>query len=143
MVLLPAFIGTLVLVLAAEPPASDLDRLQGTWTLSSMEREGEAAPADELQGSTVVYEGNRMSLRDGDRVRRRGIITLAPERTPKAINTWDQDGPYEDQTVPGIYELEGDTLRICFARPGQDRPKQFTTKSGTGVLFCVYKKRRP
>ena len=142
MILLPALLGTLVFAVA-DPPVSDLDRLQGTWTLISMEREGEPVPAEDLKGSTVVYEGNRMSLRDGERIRRRGIVTLASERKPSAVNTWDQDGPYEDQTVPGIYELQGDTLRLCFARPGRERPKAFTTKSGTGVLLCVYKKRKP
>jgi uncharacterized protein (TIGR03067 family) len=76
----------------------------------------------------------------GERVRRQGIVTLDPSRKPKAMNTWDQDGPFEDQTVPGIYELDGETLKICFARPGEDRPKNFTTKEGTGFLFCVYKK---
>ena len=75
-------------------------------------------------------------------MRRRGIITLDPDRKPRAVNTWDQDGPFEDQTVPGIYELQGETLKLCFARPGQERPKEFTTKSGTGFLVCTYKKQK-
>src|SRR5262249_31158486 len=104
-------------------------------------REGEDVPAEDFKGSTAVYEGNRVSLRDGDRVRRRGIVTVDPTRKPKAINTWDQDGPYEDQTVPGIYDLDGDTLRLCFSRPGSERPKEFTTKAKPGVLYCVYKRR--
>lgn len=131
---------TLLLIAAGDPPRSDLDRLQGMWVLVVQEREGEAVPVEELKGSTATYEGNRITLRDGDRVRRRGIVTLDPSRTPKAINTWDQDGPYEDQTVPGIYELDGDTLKLCFSRPGAERPKQFSTKAPPGVLYCVYKR---
>jgi uncharacterized protein (TIGR03067 family) len=131
----------LLLIIAADPPKGDLDRLQGTWVLVQMKREGEDVPAEDLKGSTAAYEGNRITLRDGDRVRRRGIVTLDPTRKPKAINTWDQDGPYEDQTVPGIYELDGDTLRLCFSRPGSERPKEFTTKTAPGVLFCVYKRK--
>jgi uncharacterized protein (TIGR03067 family) len=124
------------------PAPTDLDRLQGTWVLVSMETEGHDVPAAEFKNLTASYEQNRVVLRDGDRVRRRGLVTLDPGRKPKAINTWDQDGPYEDQTVPGIYELDGDTLKLCFARPGQERPKEFTTKSGTAFLFCVYKKHK-
>jgi hypothetical protein len=40
------------------------------------------------------------------------------------------------------HELEGDTLKLCFARPGQERPKEFTTKSGTAFLVCVYKRHK-
>ena len=131
----------LLLVTAGDPPMSDLDRLQGTWVLVAMEREGESVPAEDLKNGNAVYEQNRITLRDGERVRRRGIVTLDASRKPKAINTWDRDGPYEDQTVPGIYELDGDTLKLCFGRPGSERPKEFTTKAGPGVLFCIYKRK--
>src|SRR3954471_16806114 len=131
---------TALLIAAAD---SDLDKLQGTWQLVAMEVEGHEAPADELKDRNAVYEGDRLSLRAGETVRRRGIVTLEPGRSPKAMNTWDQDGPYADQTVPGIYELDGDTLKVCFARPGEERPKEFSTKSGSGFLFCVYKRQKP
>jgi uncharacterized protein (TIGR03067 family) len=140
MYLLPV-LPALLLIAPGAPAEGDLDRLQGTWVLVEMQREGEDVPAEDFKGSTAVYEGNRITLRDGDRVRRRGIVTLDPTRKPKAINTWDQDGPYEDQTVPGIYELDGDTLRLCFSRPGSERPKEFDTKTRPGVLYCVYRRR--
>jgi uncharacterized protein (TIGR03067 family) len=135
---------TAALFLTADDPArSDLDKLQGTWQLVAMEAEGQEVPAEHFHGWNAVYEGNRLTLRAGEMVRRRGLVTLGPSRNPKAMNTWDQDGPYEDETVPGIYELDGDTLKVCFARPGAERPKEFTTKQGTGFLFCVYKRRKP
>jgi uncharacterized protein (TIGR03067 family) len=138
---LPVLLAVLCLT-GADPPRNDLDELQGTWRLATMETEGQDVPAEDIRDWTAVYEGNKVTLRAGDRVRRRGIITLDPTRKPKAINTWDQDGAYEDQTVPGIYELTGDTLKLAFARPGQDRPKEFTSKSGTAFLFCVYKRQK-
>jgi uncharacterized protein (TIGR03067 family) len=131
-----------LLVTAEDAAKADLDRLQGTWQMVEMEAEGEAVPAEEIKTRTAVYEGNKLFLKDGDHVRRRGIITLNPAHRPRAINTWDQDGPYEDQTVPGIYELDADTLKVCFSRPGADRPTAFTTKSGTGMIYCVYKHKK-
>ncbi len=138
---------TLVLLLSAlviggeDPAQTDLEKLQGTWYLTAKESDGEQALAEDIQGETVVYEQNHVTLRSGDRVRKRGIITLDATRKPKAMNTWDRDGPYEDQTIAGIYELEGDTLKVCFARPGEERPREFTTKSGTAFLLCIYKRK--
>jgi len=120
----------------------DLARLQGTWSLVAMESEGRSLDPGEFEGWCCVYEGDRLTLKAGDEVRRRGIVTLDPTRSSKAINTWDLDGPFEDQTVPGIYELDGDDLKLCFARPGQKRPTGFTTKSGTGFLLVVYKRQK-
>jgi len=139
------YLGLLAAVLSAQASekASDLDRLQGIWVLVSMEREGETVPAEDLKDTTVVYEGNRVSLRASTSIRRRGIITLDPSRKLKAINTWDLDGPYEDQTVPGIYDLDGDTLKLAFSRPGQERPTKFSSREGGAVLYCVYKRQKP
>lgn len=134
---------TAALFVAADGQAkADLDRLQGTWVLVAMEHEGDESPADAFEGWTAEYRGNQVTLRAGDNTRRRGIVTLDPERNPKAINTWDKDGPYEDQTVPGIYQLDGDTMKLCFARPGEERPTEFTTKRGKAFLYCVYKRKK-
>jgi uncharacterized protein (TIGR03067 family) len=122
---------------------SDLDKLQGTWVLVAMESEGDDVAPEHFKDWSAEYTGNKLTLRSGETVRREGIVTLAPSRNPKAMNTWDQDGPYEDQTVPGIYEITGDQLKVCFAKPGDDRPKKFTTKDGKGFLYCVYKRKNP
>jgi uncharacterized protein (TIGR03067 family) len=108
-----------------------------------MEREGEEVPPEAVKGSLVQYEDDRVTLYREGEIFRRGIVTLDPTKSPKKVNTWDLSGPYEDQTVPGIYEVDGDTLRLCFSRPGAERPAEFSTKKPPGFLSCVYKRKQP
>ena len=133
----------------AEDPAprqaarDDLKKLQGTWECVAMEREGDQLPPESFKGSTAVYEDDRVTLYREGEVFRRGIVTLDPSKSPKKINTWDLTGPYADDTVPGIYEVDDDTLKLCFSRPKVSRPVEFTTKKEPGFLYCVYKRKKP
>ena len=150
-----AVAAVLTLALAAEPcraeddprasAKKELARFQGAWTLSAMESEGHALGPGDVAGRTCRYEGDYLTLRSNNEVRRRGVVTIDPTRTPKAINTWDVDGPFEDKTVQGIYEFspDGDTLKLCFTSPDGERPAKFTTKEGTGRLFLVYTRKKP
>jgi hypothetical protein len=53
------------------------------------------------------------------------------------------EGQFEGKTMLGIYDLQGDTLRFCFADPGKERPTNFTTKAGDGRTLSVWKKAKP
>ncbi len=51
------------------------------------------------------------------------------------------DGPGKDQTQKGIYELEGDTQRICVAKGNEERPAEFMSKPGSGQMIQILKPR--
>jgi uncharacterized protein (TIGR03067 family) len=125
---------------AREAAREDLKKLEGQWDRVVMELEGKSWPAEMIAGWTATYEGDRLTLRVNGKAYRESIVTLDPSRSPRAMNSWDQDGPAADQTVPGIYEIDGDRVRVCFAKPGSKRPTEFTTNKGTGFLYCEYKR---
>jgi hypothetical protein len=50
------------------------------------------------------------------------------------------DGFTKGKTQLGIYELEGDTFKACFSKPGTDRPADFTSKPGDGRTFSIWKR---
>lgn len=120
----------------------DLAMLQGAWDRVSMEVRGRQASRGGA-GWTATYEDDQLTLRSNGEQYRRSLIVLDPSTSPKSINTWDRDGPAKDQTFPGIYEIDGDTMRVCIAEPGKPRPTEFTTVGGSGFLYYTYKRRQP
>ena len=47
-------------------------------------------------------------------------FTLDPKSNPKAIDLTDKNA----HRTPGIYTLEGDTLKTCFDEGSDERPKR-------------------
>jgi uncharacterized protein (TIGR03067 family) len=128
---------------ARQQARDDLDKLQGTWVRVEMEVEGKAFPLNPNVEWTASYKGDLLTLaRGGKPYQTNSIVTLDPAQRPNAMNTWNTEGDTKDQTWPGIYELDGDRLKVCFAKPGQQRPTEFTTKKGTGSLYVEYKRKK-
>ena len=122
---------------------ADLDKLQGIWDCKSWIFDGERAEHSG-QGFESIYAGNQITLKRQGREYRHGIVTINPARSPKAVNTWDLDGPFADRTNRGIYELEGDKLKVCFALdPDGDRPTEFASEPGSKRLYLIYERRKP
>jgi hypothetical protein len=40
----------------------------------------------------------------------------------------------------GIYEIDGDKVKFCFAAPGGDRPAEFSSKEGSNRILSVWKR---
>jgi uncharacterized protein (TIGR03067 family) len=116
----------------------DSDRIQGSWVLVRTERDGQALEGDALKASNVrmVFEGEQVIARMGDKSASLGTFALDPSQTPKAFDRIYPDG----SPRRGIYRLERDTLTICFADVRKQRPKEFGTKPGNGATLVVYKR---
>ena len=122
---------------------ADMDRLQGEWQCVAWTYNGRD-DHDRGKSFHTSYAGNRLTLWENDKQYRHGLVTLDPQRSPKAMNTWDLDGSGADRTNRGIYEIDGDTLRICIALDAStDRPKEFTCEPNSRRLLVVYQRRKP
>jgi uncharacterized protein (TIGR03067 family) len=133
---------SVMLVLAATGAAwadeaeKDLKKLVGTWQEVSHVQDGKALPADEIKGVTVVIDaaGKWDALKDGTSMLK-GSVKLDPSKSPRAAD-WTIDA--FDMTALGIYEVDGDTWKHCFA-VGK-RPTEFASKEGSGVTYVVLKR---
>jgi uncharacterized protein (TIGR03067 family) len=127
------------LLLGAEAPDAkkDRDQLQGDWTLASGERDGQPLPEDLVKSLKRTIKGDTFVVSRDDQALAKGTFTLDPSQKPKAIDIKPEGAT---QPVRGIYELDGDTFKLCYAAPGEVRPKEFATKAGSGHTLAVWKR---
>jgi uncharacterized protein (TIGR03067 family) len=107
-----------------------LDKLQGTWTVEAMEVDGESmsSPGD----ARVVIEGNRFTSLGMGAVYE-GTVTFDSSAKPAHIDMKFDKGPEKGNTNLGIYQLKGDSWKLCLATRGTVRPKSFKSTPGSGI----------
>lgn len=106
---------------APAPKETAADKLQGTWVVVASEDGGEKQKGQ--VGEKVVIAGDRITLHWGKKsatVRFR----LDPSRTPGWIDLVNE----QQEPSPGIYELNGDTLKICHPEGGKVRSDKFESR---------------
>jgi uncharacterized protein (TIGR03067 family) len=142
-------IATLGLLLAAcnrqEPavpaaPKTDLDRFQGTWYLVMAMQDGKTLPEDKVKQTTIVFKGDTFRFPGSAEyaTSRAGTIKLDETKTPKEMDAIST----EKEVMLGIYELEGDSYKVCFAPAGKPRPTEFTSTPGNGQIFQVWERQK-
>ena len=134
------------LLVAADNPSDeakkDMAALQGEWSLKSGERDGQAMPEDFVKGFKRVAKDDVTTVTSNGQAYMKAKFAVDPARKPKTIDYTLLEGPNKDKKVLGIYELDGDTVKFCFAGPDQERPKEFKTKGATGVTLSVWKREK-
>ena len=119
---------------------ADLDKLQGTYKMVSLEVDGKSVPEDKLKSSTLTIKGDKYVVKVEDQTYETQMI-LDPEQKPKAIDMKFLDGANKDKTALGIYKIDDDTFTMCRRlNPGQTRPQDFGTWPDTNTFLVVWKK---
>src|SRR5262249_41775222 len=118
--------------------STDLDRLQGAWTVTSSEYSNR--PTTALDGRRLVFEQNRFTLHAGPR-EVRGIIPTARMTGDFRLAAGRIDLDRGFRTLRGIYALTGDVLRIRLKSPDIEQPLlSFDDKLADGQLQLVLKR---
>ena len=118
----------------------ELKKFQGTWTFESSESGGKKLPADELKGFILNFEGDKHTLKKGDEVIQVGTQKLDPSKSPKTIDVTMTEGPNKGTVMLGIYEIDADTLKVCFDPEGKKRPTEFKSAPGSRNFVNVHKR---
>jgi uncharacterized protein (TIGR03067 family) len=134
------------LLIAADAPKDDATTkdskgVEGSWVMVSGEAKGEKLLADVVKNAKLTIKADQHTVKVGDDTFI-GTHKLNATTDPKKIDSMDTEGPFKGKTALGIYKLEGDEFTVCFAPPGKDRPKEFTTRSGTGEILHVWNRKK-
>ena len=103
--------------------------------------DGQAMPESMRKQMKRVFKGNDLTVTMGDQIFLTAKITVDPSKTPKGMDYNMTGGFTKGQKQLGIYELDSDTFKSCFAKPGAERPTDF--KAGEGRTVSVWKRAKP
>ncbi len=59
-----------------------------------------------------------------------------------ALDVIGTEGPNKGKTIPAIFDLAGDTLKICYDLSGQARPTEFKSSPGTQQFLATYQREK-
>jgi len=110
--------------------------LDGMWSVISMtDREKDLAKST-IQGVRVVFSGDRLSIRVVDKVVAESEFAVDPTKQPSTIRM-----TYGDERTWGIYQLDGDDLKICLSGSANERPTKFVSEMDSVNRMLIILKR--
>ncbi len=133
----------------ADPPASDLDPLQGYWKPLQVEFEGKPQMgAEQMKQVTVVIENAEYHLYYVDRSQTPPMplklalmnLTVDGSTSPKSIAFEFATGPLKGQKRHGIFEVAGNQLKMCYGPTEKPKPATFAAPANSGYFFEVWGK---
>lgn len=144
------FISALALVALApawgaenEAVKRDMALMQGEWSMVSGSADGMSMPDDMRQQMKRVCKGDEATTTMSGRVYFQAKFTIDPSKNPKTIDYAVTAGPTKGEKQLGIYEVNGDAFKACFAKPGAERPTDFTSQPGDGRTSSEWKRVKP
>jgi RNA polymerase sigma factor (sigma-70 family) len=133
-------------------PREDKDRLQGTWTVIAHDTLGRPASKEFLaRKHQWVFRGDKLTLKDKDGVGQEGTFRIDPRKKPRVLDATFPGGlaPGARAVVPekeilrGIYDLDGDNLKICYSYSPRDRPTEFVSRADPPAGLVVLRREPP
>jgi uncharacterized protein (TIGR03067 family) len=111
----------------------DLDQLQGSWKIVSLEMDGQRMGGG---GARIQVHGTRFTtLAMGAEYS--GTLSVNQTSQPKSFDLKFEEGPEAGNTSLGIYDLQGDSWKICLTTRGSERPREFAAPQGTGIALEI------
>ena len=117
---------------------TSLERLQGKWVAVSAMFRGKELKAEQLARLSITLEGNRAEITDPDSGEAMaGTFSIDASRTPKHIDFIAPDGK---ERAPGIFEFDGERLKVAFVDADYARPADFEPAETPDHMTAVFER---
>ncbi len=125
-------------------PETDSDHaaLQGRWAIVKAELAGEAMPRLVAEKTEIELSAGTYVVRFDGQIADRGTYLLGATRVHRGLTLIGVEGPNAGRTIPAIYQLVGDRLRVCYGIDGQ-APDSFVTTPESSLYLVTYRRKTP
>ena len=121
-----------------EASRKEIENLQGVWRTVSVEVDGSPVARHHFENATLIIAGARFTLRnpvpDADQTTEGGFRVDAATVPKRLLLTLDNG-----QTIEEIYEVDRDTLKVCYPTRQSSRPSSFMSAPQSGLSVVINK----
>ncbi len=114
-------------------------KLEGTWLPTTAELKGMPFSEQILKMMKLVIKDGKYTVTVGQN-KDQGTLKIDPSAKVKTMDITGTEGPNKGKTIPAIYELDGDTLKVCYDLSCASRPTEFKTESNSAQFLVTYKR---
>jgi len=139
--LLAVFVLTLCACSVAwsDDTAKDDKKMEGTWLPTSAKLGDMDFPDEVRKTIKLVIKEGEYTVTVGEQ-KDHGTVKFDSSAKIKTMDVVGTEGPNKGKTILAIYELDGDTLTICYDLSGKNRPSKFETQPKTQLFLVTYKR---
>jgi uncharacterized protein (TIGR03067 family) len=122
-------------------PKKETKMTTGDWQLIDGELGGKKFPSEVVKGIKLTLTADKYVVTAESKDE--GTVKYIPNTSPAAMEITGTAGPNKGKTFPAIYELQGDSLKVCYDLSGKARPTEFKSPPGTLLFLAMYKRVKP
>jgi len=121
--------------------SGDLRKLQGIWRIVEAEYDGKKEPDEETHKYSWSFRNSEYTVLLNGKFAEAWDVKLGSNGLYKTIDsTGSVSKGFAARKVTGIYEISGNTLRICYDLTGNGRPDEFKAPAGSRRVSYLFQR---
>jgi uncharacterized protein (TIGR03067 family) len=136
------FIASFCLTSFAADDSADVKVLQGSWVPVKAELGAQPMPGEVLKKITLTLTNQNYEVTITGEQPDSGTWSIDTSSKPKGMTIVGTKGPNAGKTFPCIYDIKGNTFRVCYDLSGTKQPTEFKTATGTKLYLVTYDRKK-